>query len=170
MKNYYFRCHSETTDKQQFTKMVGMLEELINKIFTYLQDMALMCKTFETVTLSQPPNLTKSEYNGDMGKKMIWGLSMKTYLKRLDLLLSNSQSIYPIVWGQCSPSMQAKLIELLDQFPKESVMCNCIWLLKEIRGMTHQFEGTRNILSPWTMRGAINTLADKDRLKCYTTT
>lgn len=70
---------------------------------------------------------------------------MKTYMKILDLLKSNTCGIYAIVWGQCSLMVQSKL-ESLDHFEEESNTCNCIWLLKEIQAITHQFEGTRSIL------------------------
>jgi hypothetical protein len=40
--------------------------------------------------------------------------------------------------------MQLKL-ESLDDYSTESNECNCIWLLKEIQGITHRFEGTQNV-------------------------
>lgn len=106
IKNHVFHCHGETTIKQQFSKTLGMTEELINKTFAYPQDVAFLCKTLVTATLVQVvANLTKAEDNGDMGKKIVWELSMKTYLKWINLLDSNKRSIYAIVWGQCSPMM-----------------------------------------------------------------
>jgi hypothetical protein len=40
--------------------------------------------------------------------------------------------------------MQSKL-KSLDDFEARSNGCDCIWLLKEIQGITHRFEGTRNV-------------------------
>jgi hypothetical protein len=57
---------------------------------------------------------------------------------------TNVRGIYAIVWGQCSPTMQSKL-ESLEHYATKSTECNCIWLLKEIQGITHHFEGTRNV-------------------------
>jgi hypothetical protein len=79
-----------------------------------------------------------------MGKKIIRETSMKTYMKRVDLLESNTRAIYAIVWGQCSPMMQST-VESLDAFESKSSTCDCIWLLREIQGITHRFEGTRNV-------------------------
>ena len=115
MKGNVFQCHGENTDKQQFLRTVGVLEEHINKTFTYPQDVASVCKAFEITPLIQPPNLSKTDYEGDMGKKMMWETKMETYMKRVDMLESNTRAIYAIVWGQCSPMMQAK-IESLDDF------------------------------------------------------
>jgi hypothetical protein len=145
MKGNVFQCHVENTDKQQFLKSVGILGEHINKTFTYPQDIASVCKSFEIVELVQLKNLSKKEYEEDMVlKKMIWETSMKTYMKRKDLLESNSRSIYTIVWGQCSPMVQSK-VESFDEFEAKSGDCDCVWLLKEIQGITHRFEGTRNV-------------------------
>jgi hypothetical protein len=144
MKNIVFQCHGENTDKQQFPKTVGVLEEHINKTFSYPQDVASVCRSFEIVPLVQPEKLTKEEYNGDMGKKMMWETSMKMYMKRTDLMESNTRAIYAIVWGQCSPMMQSKL-ESLEDYNTKSIACDCVWLLQEIQGITHRFEGTRNV-------------------------
>ena len=40
--------------------------------------------------------------------------------------------------------MQAKIMSL-QNWEKHSTECDCIWLLKEIQGITHKFEGTRNV-------------------------
>jgi hypothetical protein len=40
--------------------------------------------------------------------------------------------------------MQSKL-ESLDEYKAWSTDCDCVWLLKEIQGITYRFEGTRNI-------------------------
>jgi hypothetical protein len=81
MKGSVFQCHGENADKQQFLKTVRILEEHINKPFTYPRDVASVCKAFKLVTLLQPANLTKEEYKKDTGKKMIRGTHMKPYMK-----------------------------------------------------------------------------------------
>jgi hypothetical protein len=144
MKGNVFQSHGENNDKQQFIKTVGVLGEHIDKTFLYPQDVASVCKSFEIVTLVTPENLTKDEYENDMAKKMIWETTMKTYIKRVELVKSNTRAIYAIVWGQCSPMMKSKL-ESLEEFELKDTERDCIWLLKEIQGITHQFEGTRQV-------------------------
>ena len=103
MKGNVFQCHGENANKQQFTKTVGVLNEHINKTFTFPEDVASVCQSFTVVLPVQPSNLTKKEYEEDMGKLLIWQTRMKTYLKRVDMQESNTRSIYAIVWGQSSP-------------------------------------------------------------------
>ena len=144
MKGNVFQSHGESATKQQFLKTVGVLKEHIDKTFEYPQDVASICKSFEIVTLTMPANLEKSVYETDMAKRMIWETSMKTYMKRIDKMESNLRAIYAIVWGQCSPTMQSKL-ESLDDYEERSTDCDCVWLLKEIQGIAHRFEGTRHV-------------------------
>jgi hypothetical protein len=63
------------------------------------------------------------------------------YMKRT---VSNTREIYAIVRVQCSPMMQSKL-ESLNHFDMKSTACDCVWLLQEIQGIAHHFEGTRNV-------------------------
>jgi hypothetical protein len=86
MKGNVFQCHSETTNTQQFLRTLGVLEEHINKTFTYPQDVASVCKTYKAAVIKQPENLTPKEYNEDMGKRMIWETKMKNYIRRTDFL------------------------------------------------------------------------------------
>jgi hypothetical protein len=170
MKNNVFQCHGENTDKQQFPKIIGVLEEHINKTFAYpQQDAASLRKSFEIVPLVQPQNLMKTEYEEDMGKKMMWETSMQMYMKRMDLMKSNTRAIYAIIWGQCSPMMQSKL-ESLDHSDMKSTACDWVWLLQEIQGITHRLEGTRNVLHHWMTLEAATMHTDRDTIKPYTNT
>jgi hypothetical protein len=69
---------------------------------------------------------------------------MKAYMRRTEKMESNLRAIYAIVWGRSSPMMQSKL-ESLNEYEAQSTDCDCVWLLKEIQGITRRFEGTRNV-------------------------
>jgi hypothetical protein len=73
-----------------------------------------VCKNFKIVKLTQPVDLSKKDYEENMGKRMIWETTMKSFIKRTDLMESNVRGIYAVVWGQCSPMMQSKLESLGD--------------------------------------------------------
>ena len=95
-----FQCHGENTDKQQSTKAVSVLEQHINKMFTYPDNFAPICRTFTIVP--------------EHGQKDDVGDSHENYMKRLDLLASNTRAVLAIVWGQCSRMIESKL-ESLDE-------------------------------------------------------
>jgi hypothetical protein len=145
MKGNVFQCHGKSTRKQQFLKTVAVLEEHINKTFDYPQDVAFMCKSFAVVLLTMPENLHKAVYDSSMGRHMIWETTtMKAYVRHTDKMESNLRAIHAITWEQCSPMMQSKL-ESLDKYKVRSTDCDCVWLLNEIQGITHCFEGTHNV-------------------------
>jgi hypothetical protein len=149
MNGNVFQCHGESTDKQQFL----ILGEHVNKTLTYPQDAASVCKSFKIMALVQPEDLSEEDYKNSMGKKRIWETAMKRYMKQVDLLESNARAIYAIVWGQCSPMMQSKL-KLLENYEARSDACDCIWLIQEMQGITHRFEGMQNVFilldNAWT--------------------
>jgi hypothetical protein len=170
MKGNIFTCHRERSpDEQQHLKTVGVLEEHINKTFSCPRDVASVCKSFEIAQLVQPANLTKEEHDTDMGKKMIWETPMKNYMKCKDLMESNTIAICAVAWGQCSPMMQSKL-ESLDNFDTKNKTCDCVWLLKEIQGVTHRFEGTRNVFISLNAPGLTSVLSSKVNTSSSTTT
>jgi hypothetical protein len=55
MKGNVFQCHGESTNKQQFLKTVGVLDEHINKTFSYPQDIASICRTSKLSNLHNLP-------------------------------------------------------------------------------------------------------------------
>jgi hypothetical protein len=112
--------------------------------FDYPQDVASVHKSFAVVLLTIPANLDKAAYDTDMGRRMIWETTMKAYMRCTEKMESNLRAIYAIMWGQSSPMMQSKL-ESLDEYEARSTDCDCVWLLKEIQGIMHRFEGTPNV-------------------------
>jgi hypothetical protein len=153
-------CHGESASKQQFLKTIGVPEEHINKTLEYPQDVASICKKLETAEIAMPATITKDEYDNNMSKKMIWEMSMKSSIKRLEKLESNM----PIVWGQCSPMMQSKL-KSLDAYSVESTQCACVWLLKEIQVLHTILKEREVCLFLWTTHGAATTGTIKGRIK-----
>jgi hypothetical protein len=86
--------------------------------------------------LTKPDNIAK-----DIARKeeIIWTASMKSYVRQLEELKSNLIPFYALIWGQHSEAMQNK-IQALDHYNVERKASNCNWILKEIEGVTHQFD------------------------------
>ena len=45
-------------------------------------------------------------------QKQIWQQQLNDYIKRVAMYEQNKAIFYSIVWGQCSPTLQAKLKDL----------------------------------------------------------
>ena len=69
---------------------------------------------------------------------------MSAYCTHTDCLNSNLKTAYAVIWGQCSEAMKAKLTSL-DDFETKNHEKDCVWILKEIKGIMYRFEGQRYI-------------------------
>jgi len=61
------------------------------------------------------------------------------WIKAIDALDSTLTSLYNIIWGKCSKLMQNKL-RSSKIFEEKDLRGNLVWLLKEIRPISHQLE------------------------------
>lgn len=77
-------------------------------------------------------------------KKVIWKMkSTNSYMnRRIEVQENNLQSIFAVIWGQCTSTMQLKL-ESLKEYDQISSNYDCAWVWKAMKGITHHFEGTR---------------------------
>jgi len=142
MNGHVFQCFNKCKDKKQFSKTVEALGEYIAKKLKYPGDMASLTKDFVRPEITKPTELEVSETNRLV--IAIWEKKVSAYCTRTDYLDSNLKTAYAVIWGQCSKAMKAKLTSL-DNFEAKSHESDCVWILKEIKGITYRFEGQRYI-------------------------
>jgi len=134
------QCFNECEDKKQFSKTIEALGEYIAKKLKYPGNMASLTKDFVRPEIPKPTELEVSETNRIV--IAIWEKKVSAYCPRTDYLDSNLKTAYAVIWGQCSEAMKAKLSSL-DDFETKSHKSDCVWILKEIKGITYCFEGQR---------------------------
>jgi hypothetical protein len=144
MNGHVFQCHNETQDRQQFEKTLDALFEYINKELDHAGDVVSLCEDFTVIDLKKIEPKDFDENEKSMLKKKKWEQDVETYLERVNSLDSNLRHIFAVVYGQCSYSMQTKLMTNTD-FVTMKKKSDCGWLLKEIKGITNQFETSRLI-------------------------
>jgi hypothetical protein len=144
MNNHVFQCHNETQDRQQFEKTVEALLEYINKELKYAGDVSTLCETFDVIDLKtvQPADIDENETSMFIKKK--WEKDVERYLERVNELDANLRHIFAVIYGQCSYSMQTKLMTS-PKFEMMKKKSDCGWLLKEIKGVMNHFETSRLI-------------------------
>ena len=131
MNGHVFEGYGESVEKQQYTKTVNALAELISKTMGYPKDIVSICKRFKLNDVKEPEDLTSEEEKSDT-KKLIWKTNVQTYVKRVETQEKNCESIFAIIWGQCSTAVKNKL-QSLDDYKTRSDTCDCVWLLEEIK-------------------------------------
>jgi len=104
--------------------------------------MASLTKDFVRPKIPKPTELEVSETNRLV--IAIWEKKVSAYCTRTDYLDSNLKTAYAVIWGQCSKAMKAKHTSL-DDFETKSHESDCVWILKEIKGVAYRFEGQRYI-------------------------
>jgi hypothetical protein len=142
MNGHVFECYEERGDRTQFPRTLEALGEYAAKEFKFPEDLKSMFR--EPITA--PVLVEPADLSDDAGARetIIWEVTVKTFGRRTDELRSNLMKLYTVIWGQCSEAMRTK-IRALSQFTVENRLNNCIWLLGEIKGVTHQFDTKRNM-------------------------
>ena len=74
---------------------------------------------------------------------MIYTEKVKQFVKREATLISNLATIHSVIWGQCSEAMKARVGTLTDYRTRADAN-NCLWLLRQIKAITLQFNEKRN--------------------------
>ena len=131
---HVFQRFNESDNKKQFSKMVEAVGEYIAKKLKYPGDMDSLTKDLVLPTIPEPEELDPEETN--LLVKAIWNKKVTSYCTRTDYLKSNFKTAYAVIWGQCSEAMKTKLTSFNDFKTND-----CIWILKEIKGITYGFEG-----------------------------
>jgi hypothetical protein len=142
MNGHVFQCFNECNDKTQFSKTVEAVGEYIAKKLKYPGNMDSLTKDLVLPTIPESEELDPEETN--LLVKAIWNKKVTSYCTRTNYLESNLKTAYAVILGQCSKAMKAKLTSL-DDFKTKSHNIDCIWILKEIKGITYGFEGQRSI-------------------------
>ena len=142
MNGHVFQSFNECDDKNQFTKTVEALANYIATHFKYSSDVLPLTRELAMPTIEPPEELPATEMSNL--KKSIWEKKVSAYVIRSDYLEDNLKKAYTVAWGQCSDAMRAKL-KAHPEFESKHSTCDCVWLLKEIKGIMMRFEGQRYI-------------------------
>jgi hypothetical protein len=144
MNGHVFECYEESGIRTQFSKTVEVLGEYISKKVKFPEDMKSLWTTKLAKPSVSPPADLANEATATKRQLFEWEEKMKIYFKRQTELEGNLMTTYSVIWGQCSEAMRTKLRAVKD-FSTHSADNDCSWILKEIKGVTHQFDTTRDV-------------------------
>jgi Zinc knuckle len=142
MNGHVFECYEERGDRTQFPKTLEALGEYAAKNLKHPEDLkSLFEEEMVAPNITEPADLPATPTKR---QEVIWEAGLKSYSRRLEEMRSNLTTLYAVIWGQCSEAMRTKIRALAD-FPTGNRNNNCVWLLHEIKGVTHQFDTKRSI-------------------------
>jgi hypothetical protein len=105
-----------------------------------------MIATLQDTIIAKPIPPTADEASGkvDAVDAKIFDKEIEHYVTQLKAYKSNKCSMYSLIWGQCSESMQAK-IKSTTGFESMRDNTDSLELLQTIKGIAYKFEAQDNI-------------------------
>jgi Zinc knuckle len=141
---YDYGDHRQADMFIQTTKEVA---ELVGRTMTYGNDIANSIINFNIPTLTEPPEPVPVPPSTTISKAQdrIWDKQLVEFVKRTNHLKENVKTLYAIVWGQCTDSLQEK-VKAMSTYDKLVQNGEGIELLKSIRDIVYKREREKN---PW---------------------
>ena len=103
--------------------------------FQYAKDIVPILETSKDtrskVVSEQPIDLQGNDLNSPV-KVTMKAEQVKAHIKQITMLEENKETLYGIVWGQCSTALQ-EIIKMDAEFEKKDSNFNCIWLLTKCK-------------------------------------
>jgi hypothetical protein len=142
MNGHVFQCHGESNEKNQFARTI---EELSNYVGLYFKhhpdDIKKMIQNMVDTTLSPP---TDPVAGATQTQTLIWTKEVDLYVKRKETYSPNKCALYSVVWGQCSPTMQAR-VKTEPTYTVTHENNDSLALMNSIKGISYKFESQKNI-------------------------
>ena len=142
MNGHVFQCHGETKEKSQFSRTIDKLQIYIGVHMKHgAADLKKMVCTMVNSTFTQPTNISGSAMKTQTA---IWQAEVDLFVKRKEAYCENKNTMYSVIWSQCSKAMQAK-IKATNNY--EDILDNndSLWLLEAIKGIAYKFESQKSI-------------------------
>jgi hypothetical protein len=138
LKGHIYDC-SDARQSDIFMKTMKEIAEYVGRTFKKGSDTRLAVEnlTMPTLTLPVAPADEK-----DRTLNKVWDKEIDEYVKRKTQLADNMQTVYSLVWGQCTDVMQQK-IEALSVYKTLTTNGDGLTVLKAIKGLMYNFQSQK---------------------------
>ena len=136
MNGHVFECYGESQTSTQFTRTCEELQSYATIHYKHGSDIQYMIKHFDDLVIPEPTDIDKK---ATATHKRIWEKSVDQYVIRVERYRQNKDSLYAIIWAQCSSAMQAKL-KTIEDYEDIDETLDCLELLLAIKGIAYKFE------------------------------
>lgn len=129
-----------TAKGEVYTNVVRKISDYVAREFEKAGEFRLAMQSLKLEALTPPQDL---EDGASFMQKEKWKLKFAEYEKRKETRRVNSQRIYPVITGQCSPALMAR-IEAHEDYEGANNDSDVIELLRIIRQCINQKATRRN--------------------------
>lgn len=128
--------NEKISKKAPFAMFREKLADYVIKTLTHPDDVFKIIKKMEDPEAKfekehMPTDLTNEEAKS-MAKKSIFEQKCKLYVAREQTMKSNKSKIYSLIWGQCSPGLQA-IIQGDKDFVTKEEKRDVLWVLEQVK-------------------------------------
>ena len=135
LKGYIYDC-SDSKQADQFVSTTLEIATYVGSNYKHGGDVRLALTNLEPPTIPYP---TDPGPTADVVARKIFENKCSSYCKREETYLSNMQQIFALIWGQCTPALQAKLHGLVN-YEQLNENSDALGLLKEMRKIAFNFQ------------------------------
>jgi hypothetical protein len=128
LKGHVFDC-SNSRQADMFSKITKAIAGHVGKTYRYGNDVRLAVQNLTPMVMDVPKDLANTATNA---QKRIWEKKINEFVKRELYFEENMQTLYSLIWGQCSDVMQAR-VEALSDYDTMSESGDSLALLKAIK-------------------------------------
>jgi hypothetical protein len=131
--------HGESKYTDQFSNTTKEIISYVGRTYKYGGDISTAIDTLEIPDLEVPERPDDPDDRFEMD---IWKTEYIEYRKSKKVLDENVKSLYHLVWGQCSDSMQSK-IKSTDDYDEIKRELNGIRLLISIKDASYDYQSSK---------------------------
>jgi hypothetical protein len=111
LKGHVFDC-SNSRQANMFSKTTKVIAGHVGKTYRYGNDVRLAVQNLTPTVMDVPKDLADTATNAQ--EKRIWEKKIDEFVKRELYFEKNMQTLYSLIWGQCSDVMQLRVEALSD--------------------------------------------------------
>ena len=134
------------THKVLFSSFINQMKNHMLTNFDYACDIVPVLEKLEdpmpTIEAEEPNDLAPEKQKSPVAEAMKTK-EVKQHLRRLTYLRDNMETLYGLIWGQCSSGLQ-EVVKTKDEFKKKEEKFDVIWLLEKIKLVSSGVEGCSN--------------------------
>ena len=150
MNGHVFRCSTEESDRKEFAKTIENAILYTNVHISKAQDIVgiFSSKDFAIPSISKPQKTVLSEEDKKNDEEVafvdaLYKEQIRRYATCLDKQAANQRTLYSVMWGQCSATLQSK-VQGVPSYQTMHSTCDLSTLLKEIRNMSYELDSSKN--------------------------
>mmetsp|Transcript_14419 Transcript_14419/g.27117 ORF Transcript_14419/g.27117 Transcript_14419/m.27117 type:complete len:227 (-) Transcript_14419:11-691(-) len=133
-----FEVHNEASKANQYQKTTLAIAAYANRTMKNGQDMRYIIENLKEVDFDSMVPVESTTATGRVAELMLQQ-QVTIFMKRKDQYDTNKNSLYTIIWDQCSDALQAKL-QGTSEYERYAPLSCPIALLKHIKQVSLKFE------------------------------